>query len=114
MLDIGCGEGNLLQCLTEPSVACLPPEDFQTSDELYIHTVHGLDPSIRDLEYTLKRTAPTDYSSCFGSTEKHMWKPVQPPRWNTLQVHLWNGGFQNLNYAVFGNDKIDAFVATEV
>lgn len=113
MLDIGCGEGNLLQCLTEPSVACLPPENFQTSDELYIHTVHGLDPSMYDLGYTLKRTAPTG-TSCFDSTKEHIWEPAQPPRWTTLQVHLWNGGFQNLNYDVFGDDEIDAFVATEV
>ncbi|GJJ08249.1 hypothetical protein Clacol_002459 [Clathrus columnatus] len=129
VLDIGCGEGNLLHCLTEPSISVLPPEKFQVLDELYIDTVHGLDPSLKDLQYTLQRIAPNHPNSSSNSSNHHYdsvttkwddsdlgdsWAPAQQPRWTPLKVSLWNGGFENLHYDMFGADKVDAFIATEV
>ncbi len=66
MLDIGCGEGTLLQCLTMPALF-LPTtasgQPIRTSDvsdieEIHVSSISGLDVSGADLELCVKAVAP--------------------------------------------------------
>ncbi|KAF8529859.1 hypothetical protein JB92DRAFT_3194105 [Gautieria morchelliformis] len=123
VLDIGCGEGSLLQCLTEPSYTLPPTTSLPPTSpfvlgtganalaDLYLHTIHGLDPCASNLELAILGTSPSS--------------PDRPPftgyerwtrrnaRWMRLEVSLWEGGFEAVNDA-FARDAVDAFVASEV
>lgn len=121
VLDIGCGEGSLLYCLTEPSytrppASSLPPTSpFVSGDhhqlDLYLHALHGLDPCGQNLEHVIQGTAPAPPDTpSFNGYER--WSR-RNARWMRLEVNIWEGGFETINDA-FAGDKIDVFVATEV
>ncbi|KAF8525787.1 hypothetical protein BU17DRAFT_41023 [Hysterangium stoloniferum] len=112
VLDIGCGEGNLLRCLVEPARTRPPPANFANDHELYVHTLHGLDPSREDINYAIGVTAPLGRDSAKDFTGHERWAR-RGARWMPLTVYMWEGGFEAIN-KVFHEANIDAFVATEV
>ena len=104
MLDVGCGEGALLQHLTQvppwraytsstPAPAVLEKPDFIHTREL-----HGLDILHDDLLYAADITAPSNHA--YGWT-----------RFEQLDVSIWEGGLQVPNAAFKG---IECIVAAEV
>ena len=122
VLDIGCGEGSLLHCLTEPSytrpltTSLLPTSPFVSGftghqADLFLHAIHGLDPCASNLELVIQGTAPPspDIPS-FTGYERWLRRNA---RWMQLEVNIWEGGFEAINDA-FSGDKIDVFVASEV
>ena len=104
MLDVGCGEGALLQHLSQvppwraytsstPAPAVLEKPDFIHTREL-----HGLDILHDDLLYAADITAPSNHA--YGWT-----------RFEQLDVSIWEGGLQVPNAAFKG---IECIVAAEV
>ncbi|KAF8591060.1 hypothetical protein K439DRAFT_1402650 [Ramaria rubella] len=112
VLDIGCGEGSLLQCLTEPSFT-LPPRITlpPTQSDLYLKTIHGLDPHPPNCELAALSTAPPPFDKP-PFTGYDRWRK-RDARWMPLEVSIWEGGFEAINDA-FEGDNVDAFVASEV
>ncbi|EMD31353.1 hypothetical protein CERSUDRAFT_145359 [Gelatoporia subvermispora B] len=117
ILDIGCGEGDLIACLCNPA-PWLPPSHhaeiraFLESQELpsieyiiheepYMHPVRviGLDISAVDLCDAIKHTSPPKPTA------------LSWPRWIPLDVEIWEGGLQSLN-PVFMD--VECIVSTEV
>jgi len=116
VLDIGCGEGALLECLSQPAWSLPPPFHACLSPherDLYIHTLHGLDPSPINMGYVNDVVTPEEIRERQGKDEFQKWWKRQP-RWLDTQVSLWEGGFELLNEEVFGHDHVEAFVAAEV
>ncbi|KAH8100047.1 hypothetical protein BXZ70DRAFT_1000564 [Cristinia sonorae] len=132
VLDVGCGEGELLGCLcnpapwlTPPPPSVLPPslltdittreymefsmtEDFKTQctgreDVLHITALNGLDISAFDLKDAVEAVAIKD------TTSLRKWQIQQ--RWEPLDVKIWSGGLE-----VFNPEFVDTecIVATEV
>jgi small RNA 2'-O-methyltransferase len=123
VLDIGCGEGSLLQCLTEPSYTLPPTTSLPPTSpfvlgagascltDLYLHTIHGLDPCASNLELAIQGTAPSSLDKPpFTGYERWTRRNA---RWTSLEVNIWEGGFEAINDA-FARDAIDVFVASEV
>src|SRR5882672_3659291 len=102
VLDIGCGEGALLQCLVEPSLALPPTTSLPLTSplvsgpsaehhaDLHLKVIHGLDPSVPDLEFAILGTAPSERPPFTGYER---WKRREA-RWMPLEVSLWEGGFE--------------------
>ncbi|KAH8988403.1 hypothetical protein EDB92DRAFT_1948073 [Lactarius akahatsu] len=103
-LDVGCGEGILLQHLTHtaPWRAYSPstpaPAVFERPDLIHIRDVHGLDIMHDDLLYAINITEPPKRA--------YDWT-----RFEELNVSIWEGGLQKPNATFKG---IDCIVATEV
>jgi small RNA 2'-O-methyltransferase len=123
VLDIGCGEGSLLQCLTEPSYSLPPTTSLPSTSpfvsgaaasrhaDLHLHAIHGLDPCAQNIELAILGTAPHPPNKPpFTGYDRWLRRNA---RWMRLEVNLWEGGFEAINEA-FVEDKIDAFVASEV
>lgn len=129
VLDVGCGEGELLACLCQPAPWLPPPPsellpnghgmsiyaDPSTSDRPYypvpnslpdkianLHPTHiaGLDVSEIDLEYAIAGTAP--------KPPAHWNENV---RWEELEVKIWKGGLESVNEEFVG---VECIVAMEV
>ncbi|KAJ3565215.1 hypothetical protein NP233_g7783 [Leucocoprinus birnbaumii] len=128
VLDVGCGEGQLLLPLSQPAPwlappppSVLPPSPPQseqpqetshtknTTDEipnLHISHLHGLDISKYDLEFAARETAPQK------STPEDKYSFFQPQlRWEELEVKLWDGGLEVINEEFV---DIECIVSTEV
>lgn len=136
ILDVGCGEGDLLTPLCQPAPWLPPPPDRlpppssgTTSDksgspaspnfnnldgipELHPSLIHGLDVSPADLEFAIERTRPSGLEAEFD--------PANPPprtytinltRFEPLDVKLWEGGLEVINEEFVG---IECIVSTEV
>ncbi|KAG5340871.1 hypothetical protein C0989_000225 [Termitomyces sp. Mn162] len=129
VLDIGCGEGQLLAVLCQPAPWLSPPpahilptlpEESTNSAEKYndeipnIHPTHvmGLDISSNDLEFAVQGTAPQpemeldkdgDYCSAKFSSVN--------PRWEDLDVKIWKGGLEVINEDFV---DIECIVSSEV
>ncbi|KAF7312500.1 hypothetical protein MIND_00263700 [Mycena indigotica] len=115
LLDVGCGEGQLLSVLAQPAPWLLPPpETTIPSGEAYTYKVDnanlhmqrvvGIDISETDLAFAVKDTQPQseDASDGFGL-------PVT--RFEKLSIKLFKGGLQTFNEEFVG---IDCIVCTEV
>jgi hypothetical protein len=119
MLDIGCGEGELLAVLCNPALYLDDPAHLsensngeamhivQAASEdfinLHLERIAGLDISKYDLEQAAEATAPRpDVDSSL---------PHLTPRWEDLEVKIWQGGLEHINTSFIGYDCI---VSTEV
>jgi hypothetical protein len=105
IIDIGCGEGSLLNVLCQPAPWLSPPNTnscistinqqsdqprslISSNDEIKnLHPTHvvGLDISSPDLEFASQVTAPTPLASHNGI------------RWEPLDVKIWKGGLESFN-----------------
>lgn len=122
VLDVGCGEGQLLVPLSQPApwlapppAPVLPPKDLggpspaYNDDEipnLHISNLHGLDISKYDLEFAARETAPPNFSPDNNQPYYHV-----QPRWEELEVKLWEGGLEVINEEFVG---MECIVSTEV
>jgi hypothetical protein len=103
-LDVGCGEGILLQHLTHTapwraySSSTPAPAVFEKPDLIHLRDLHGLDIVHDDLKYAIDITEPPKLA--------YDWT-----RFEDLDVSLWEGGLQKPNSAFKG---VDCVVATEV
>ena len=79
--------------------------------DLYLHTIHGLDPHPTHLKFAIQGTAPPPLDK-LEFTGYERWSR-RNARWMPLEVNIWEGGFEAINEA-FTGDKIDVFVASEV
>ncbi|KAI0359990.1 hypothetical protein OH77DRAFT_1493460 [Trametes cingulata] len=108
VLDIGCGEGELLACLCNPApwLARPPPDVLPTESiekdtddvlaELHKDILHpvkiaGLDISPSELEDTVECTKPLDPAKRNG-----LWLH-DPLRWEPLEVKIWEGSLAEIN-----------------
>lgn len=123
MLDVGCGEGQLLMPLSQPApwlspppVSILPPpKDSDVASpaynddgvpNLHISHLYGLDVCKYDLDFAARETAPPNFSP----DEIRSYYHVQP-RWEGLEVKLWEGGLESINEEFVGTECI---ASTEV
>ncbi|KAG6830868.1 hypothetical protein H0H92_014233 [Tricholoma furcatifolium] len=136
VLDIGCGEGQLLSVLCQPAPWLLPPpahilpplpdesSEFALKSPLSptyneeipsIHTTHimGLDISSIDLEFAIQGTKPPEPEINLeeGSNPYTSCLTSIGLRWEDLDVKIWKGGLQVIN-----EDFVDTqcIVSTEV
>ncbi|KAI9057258.1 hypothetical protein FKP32DRAFT_1598365 [Trametes sanguinea] len=122
VLDIGCGEGELLSCLCNPAPWLAPPPphvlppatngDTPTHDLGHLHKgilhpvkVAGLDISRADLADAVEATRPPEP----GSASVGLWH--EPVRWEPLEVKIWEGSLARINPEFVG---VECVVATEV
>ena len=123
VLDIGCGEGELLSCLCNPARWLAPPpldalspdpaaspEATSALDELHQDLLHprwiaGLDVCRTDLECAARITKPPA-----PEPKVVLWHSA-PVRWEPLTVEIWEGSLAYANPAFVG---VECVVATEV
>jgi small RNA 2'-O-methyltransferase len=122
VLDIGCGEGQLLSVLSQPSPwLARPPqsvlsvmgiEDVEDHKEKIpnLHTTHlcGLDISDEDLAFAVQGTTPTPIGE---APEEVSYASSLDYRWEPLQVKIWKGGLECINESFI---DIECIVSTEV
>ncbi|KAG6902859.1 hypothetical protein C0995_010744 [Termitomyces sp. Mi166 len=137
VLDIGCGEGQLLAVLCQPAPWLPPPpahilptlpEDSTDSAEKKpqssskynheipnIHPTHimGLDISSDDLDFAVQGTAPPqpDIELEKGSDYYSTSFSTVNPRWEDLDVKIWKGGLEVINEDFI---DIECIVSSEV
>jgi hypothetical protein len=113
VLDIGCGEGSLLQALCNPASGI--PNDAQDKHltspirDLSLTRVAALDvdPSVmEDAAHAATYDRQPHYLAPWGSGEDGWYI-----RWAPLEVALWLGRLEVLNPSFYG---FDAIVSTEV
>jgi hypothetical protein len=125
VLDVGCGEGELLSALCQPAPWLAPPPaellspvidstPTQTvpdspvfNDEeipnLHITTLHGLDVSAADLEFAIKATAPINLDArdveelVREQNSAYMTYSSGIQRWEELRTKVWKGGLEVIN-----------------
>ncbi|KAJ6536364.1 hypothetical protein B0H19DRAFT_384334 [Mycena capillaripes] len=115
VLDIGCGEGDLLSVLAQPALWLAPPPASvfpdgrannveYKSERLIFHprNVAGLDISTHDLAFAIQGTAPLNEEYMLG---------VRATRWEDLTANLWKGGLQVINEEFV---RVECIVCTEV
>ncbi|KIK36538.1 hypothetical protein CY34DRAFT_49131, partial [Suillus luteus UH-Slu-Lm8-n1] len=113
IIDIGCGEGQLLAVLCQPAPSLPPPLPTQPPSpsptdtappledaDLDLHPTHisGLDISPHALTSAIQDTSPTTANTSYT-------------RWEPLKVDIWHGGLEIYNPAFVNAECI---VATEV
>ncbi|OAX42172.1 hypothetical protein K503DRAFT_766992 [Rhizopogon vinicolor AM-OR11-026] len=112
IVDIGCGEGELLAVLCQPAPSLPPPSSdvlSSTSDatssaidpsdlDLHPMRVDGLDISSHALASAIEDTSPASANASYT-------------RWEPLKVNMWCGGLEVFN-PTFVN--VECIVATEV
>lgn len=113
VLDIGCGEGSLLNALCNPatSVPNEPPDKYLTTPirDLSLTRVAALDidPSvIQDAAHAATFDREPHYLAPWGSGEDGWYV-----RWAPLEVAVWLGRLEVTNSSFYG---FDAIVSTEV
>ncbi|KAG6843515.1 hypothetical protein H0H93_000738, partial [Arthromyces matolae] len=134
VLDIGCGEGQLLAVLCQPAPWLSPPpahvlstlKDKSTTElplspayneeipNIHPTYIMGLDISTDDLEFAVESTAPpqsmVDLDSQDGYHYSTNFASVNP-RWENLDVKIWKGGLEAINQDFI---DIECIVSTEV
>jgi len=126
VLDVGCGEGQILAVLCQPAPWLSPPPHhllsplLQSSDptplsptyndeipNLHITQLSGLDISPTDLEFAVQNTSlsqdePNEYRSYLTNI---------PLRWEDIQVKIWNGCLESINEDFI---DVECIISTEV
>ncbi|KAK0469578.1 uncharacterized protein EV420DRAFT_1495458 [Desarmillaria tabescens] len=121
VVDIGCGEGQLLSALCQPApwLGPPPPEILPPSDptdtatpnfnsphdpipNLHPVRIAGLDISQRDLDFAIQATAPPPQTG-----DRHL----SSTRWEPLVASIWKGGLEVINESFVGAECI---VSSEV
>lgn len=121
VVDIGCGEGQLLIALCQPApwLGPPPPEILPPSDatdtatpnfnsphdpipNLHPTRIAGLDISQRDLDFAIEATAPPPQTN-----DRHL----TSTRWEPLVASIWKGGLEVINENFVGAECI---VSSEV
>ncbi|KAG6865183.1 hypothetical protein C0991_004626 [Blastosporella zonata] len=135
LLDIGCGEGQLLSVLCQPASWLPPPpphilprleENPHSSENTplsptyndEIPNIHpariiGLDISSSDLEFAVKGTAPPqpEVDLNEGSSQFATCYTNVGLRWEDLDVKVWKGGLEVINEDFV---DVECIVSTEV
>jgi hypothetical protein len=139
ILDVGCGDGNLLACLCNappwlsgspdiaqgPGYPChlgsndnrqadmSPPSDPPPEDDsAFVHASRlvGLDICSDELEKAVEGTAPEDVSEADASPSAWTYTS-KTRRWDSLEVFIWKGSFADYNPSLC---DMDCIVSTEV
>ncbi|TBU32634.1 hypothetical protein BD311DRAFT_686791 [Dichomitus squalens] len=123
ILDIGCGEGELLSCLCNPALWLAPPPpdvlppatdaspaETDVLKELHEWVLHptriaGLDICKSELECAARVTKPPE-----PDRDDVPWHST-PVRWEPLEVKIWEGSLEHVNAEYAG---VECIVATEV
>ncbi|RDB26089.1 Small RNA 2'-O-methyltransferase [Hypsizygus marmoreus] len=135
VLDVGCGEGQLLTVLSQPAPWLAPPppgflppplEPPDASDTIppsptyndeipNLHMTHvmGLDISINDLQFAIQGTAPPqdEVNLEEGSDQYRSHYTNVGLRWENLEAKIWKGGLEVINEDFL---DIECIVSTEV
>ncbi|GLB40263.1 putative O-methyltransferase activity [Lyophyllum shimeji] len=134
VLDVGCGEGQLLAVLCQPAPWLAPPPPHilpvqaatDSSDPMppsptyndeipNIHTTHimGLDVSPSDLAFAVQGTAPPqpEVNLNEGSDQYTPLLTNVGLRWEDLDVKIWKGGLEVVNEEFV---DVECIVSTEV
>ncbi|KAH6909128.1 hypothetical protein BKA70DRAFT_1149051 [Coprinopsis sp. MPI-PUGE-AT-0042] len=140
VLDIGCGEGELLNTLcqvapwlppppsapesdprspvsvTSPVSAQLNPTDRRDPDSipnLHPRYLHGLDISAEDLQFAVRLTKPPDVEEYDDPTSPHPARRYSTAltRFEELDVKIWKGGLEAINDEFVG---MECIVSSEV
>ncbi|TFK20722.1 hypothetical protein FA15DRAFT_646656 [Coprinopsis marcescibilis] len=127
IVDVGCGEGELLLALSQPTPWLPPPPEsilplktpmtpivsptFHGVDDipnLHPREVHGLDLSAQDLAFVVNRTKPSQ-----PEAEDDMYSRLSTAltRFEDLDIKIWKGGLETINEEFVG---IECIVSTEV
>ena len=120
MLDVGCGEGQTVECLCNAApwlplqskpelgldaVSRREEQDLSYKDDfIHLRTLHALDISLDELRCVLEVTAPPP-----PPTGTETWSRLA--RWEPLGVKVWHGGVQAYNPEFVG---IECIISTEV
>ncbi|KAJ7592978.1 hypothetical protein C8J56DRAFT_929997 [Mycena floridula] len=120
ILDIGCGEGALLEALTNaapwlkpPPKNILPPSDYPNEDNitnLHPTAIAGLDISVLDLQFAIQGTAPPPNLNSSPGASVQRYGSI-PKRWEEMEAKIWKGGLQTLNPEFVG---VECIVSSEV
>lgn len=136
MLDVGCGEGQLLTVLSQPSpwltppptsvlphpassssadANSVPPSPTYNDEIPNLHTTHiaGLDISGHDLAFAVQGTAPPQIEVDVneGNNDFRSLLTNVGLRWEDLVVKVWKGGLEVVNDEFVG---FECIVSTEV
>jgi small RNA 2'-O-methyltransferase len=122
VLDVGCGEGELLHVLSQPASWLAPDPSITTSTtsatanttdseiiNLHPTHVHGLDISARDLKFAMEGAQPRKDAD--GGGDGYGFGYRQDIRWEELEVCIWKGGLEVWNEELVG---VECIVAMEV
>ncbi|KAF5327146.1 hypothetical protein D9619_004099 [Psilocybe cf. subviscida] len=141
VLDVGCGEGELLSTLCQPAPWLAPPpievlspviENTPTqtapdspvfNDEdipnLHITSLHGLDVSAADLDFAIKAATPINLDA--RDVDELLQDRITPympysngiQRWEELRAKVWKGGLETINEEFVGIECISAMEVIE-
>lgn len=127
MLDVGCGEGELIACLCNaapwlplrstayprtssedgphPEAVQVEGEISEADDYMHVRKIAALDVSPQDLAQAVTVTKPLEPSS---RSDVGLLSVV---RWEPLEVKIWQGGLERYNPEFVG---VECIVSTEV
>ena len=117
ILDVGCGEGELIRALCQPAPWLTPPppsvlpplsapeesspqSPAYNDDEipnLHMTEVHGLDISSADLVFALEAAAPPELKVDEAGSPGFRSYAVSMQRWESLTSKIWRGGLEAVN-----------------
>jgi small RNA 2'-O-methyltransferase len=116
ILDVGCGDGNLLACLCNPPpwlseegrTTVDPSAECQSESLSFVDArrLVGLDISRKELVKAVECTAPEESTEMLTS-----WSGRRIRRWDSLEVTILEGNFADYNPKLC---DVECIVATEV
>lgn len=123
ILDVGCGEGEMLGCLCNPAPWLLPSSSSISSSGKEVSldvqglpvsdgwirpsTLYALEPHSASVAQTILTTAPPPPRE--EGEKRFAW--LERIRWNELEVKVWKGGLEVVNDEMI---NVECIVATEV
>ncbi|KAF8150058.1 hypothetical protein B0H34DRAFT_667022 [Crassisporium funariophilum] len=133
VLDVGCGEGQLLTVLCQPAPwllpppsSVLPPPTPSSPDErvppspvfneeeipnLHITHLHGLDISPEDLAFAIEGSAPPKREKAEPKDTTYRSYRAGVQRWEETVAKVWKGGLEVVNEEFV---DMECIVSTEV
>ncbi|KAF7327983.1 hypothetical protein MKEN_00378800 [Mycena kentingensis (nom. inval.)] len=112
LLDVGCGEGQLLSVLAQPATWLSPLPDMERFSyktevpNLHMKRITGLDVSAADLAFAVKDTKPPSS----GDADEQMYG-LRVTRFEDLEVKIFKGALETMNPDFVG---VECIVCTEV